>query len=225
VLEALGVRIDLAPADVAECIDTVGFGFLFAQAHHPAMRHVGPVRQELGIRTVFNLLGPLANPAGASHQVLGVADPALLRPMAEALLRLGVEDSVVVHGRPGYDEATPAGPFLMLRTQAGTVHYLREVDPLSLGLPRASPDELAPIPREQAAEMARKILRGEPGPRSDMVALNAALGFLAAGHDPDLPNALASAQRILASGRAADLLDAYCKDSQQAEETGKRETP
>ena len=119
VLEALGVRIDLAPADVAACIDEVGFGFLFAQAHHPAMRHAGPIRRELGIRSVFNLLGPLTNPAGARRQVVGVYSEALVVPIAQVLAKLGTEHALVVHGAGGLDELTPTGENLMAEVRDG----------------------------------------------------------------------------------------------------------
>src|SRR6476620_548459 len=121
VLEALGVRIDLPPADIADCIDEVGFGFMFAQAHHPAMRYVAPVRRELGIRTVFNLLGPLTNPAGARRQVLGVYAPDLVEPIAQVLVRLGAEHALVVHGAGGLDELTPVGDNLVAEVRDGEV--------------------------------------------------------------------------------------------------------
>ena len=128
VLEALGVRIDLPPADIADCIDEVGFGFMFAQAHHPAMRHVAPVRRELGIRTVFNLLGPLTNPAGARRQVMGVYDAALVAPIAQVLVRLGADHALVVHGAGGLDELTPVGENLVAEVRDGEVREYT-VDP------------------------------------------------------------------------------------------------
>src|SRR6185437_13353489 len=160
----------------AECIDTVGFGFLFAQAHHPAMRHVGPVRQELGIRTVFNLLGPLTNPAGARRQVLGVYSEGLVEPIAHVLAKLGAEHAMVVHGFGGLDVLTPTGENLVSEVRDGEVRtYTLDPAPLSTGPVPGSPDDLrcGGDPAQNAAVILT-VFDGERGPRRDAVILNAA---------------------------------------------------
>src|SRR5437762_6818770 len=137
VLEALGFRLELAPERIARSIDELGFGFMFAQAHHPAMRHAAPVRRELGTRTVFNVLGPLTNPARARAQVVGVYSPSLVRPIAEALLQLGAHRAFVVHGAGGIDELSPVGPSVVAEVVDGGVHE-RTIEPEELGLARCS---------------------------------------------------------------------------------------
>src|SRR4051794_5142333 len=141
VLEALGFRLELPPERIERSIDELGFGFLFAPTHHPAMRHAAPVRRELATRTVFNVLGPLTNPAGARAQVVGVYAPALVRTVAEVLAQLGSRRAFVVHGAGGIDELSPIGPNLVCEVVDGTVRE-REIDPLDLGVPRCDPDEL-----------------------------------------------------------------------------------
>src|SRR3982751_243154 len=140
VLEQLGFELELAPERIAQAIDELGFGFMFAPAHHPAMRHAGPVRTQLAARTVFNVLGPLMNPAGARAQVVGVYSPALVPTIAAVLARLGAHRAFVVHGAGGIDELSPAGPNLVCEVVDGTVRQ-REVDPLDLGIPRRDPAE------------------------------------------------------------------------------------
>ncbi len=209
VLEALGVRIDLAPADVAECIDTVGFGFLFAQAHHPAMRHVGPVRQELGIRTVFNLLGPLTNPAGARRQVLGVYSEGLVEPIAHVLAKLGAEHAMVVHGFGGLDELTPTGENLVSEVRAGEVRtYTLDPAPLSTGPGPGSPDDLrcGGDPAQNAAVILT-VFDGEKGPRRDAVILNAAAALVCGGVMPALEDAIDAAVEAIDSGAALGKLE------------------
>ena len=183
VLEALGVRIDLAPTDVAACIDEVGFGFLFAQAHHPAMRHAGPIRRELGIRSVFNLLGPLTNPAGARRQVVGVYSEALVVPIAQVLSKLGTEHALVVHGAGGLDELTPTGENLMAEVRNGSVSTSTlDPAPLSTGPVPGTPDDLrcGGDPAQNAAVILT-VFDGERGPRRDAVILNAAAALLVGG--------------------------------------------
>src|SRR2546430_13157804 len=141
VLEALGFRLELPPARIERSIDELGFGFLFAPTHHPAMRHAAPVRRELAARTVFNVLGPLTNPAGARAQVVGVYAPALVRTIADVLAQLGARRAYVVHGAGGIDELSPAGPNLLCEVVYGDVRE-RELDPLELGVPRCAPDDL-----------------------------------------------------------------------------------
>ena len=209
VLEALGVRIDLSPADVAACVDEVGFGFLFAQAHHPAMRHAGPVRRELVVRTVFNLLGPLTNPAGARRQVIGVYSAGLVEPIAHVLVQLGAEHALVVHGAGGVDELTPVGDNLVAEVRDGSVRTFT-LDPheLSTGAVPATPDDLkvGGEPAENAA-IIRTVLDGERGPRRDAVVLNAGAALLVAGLADDLEAGIDRAVEAIDSGAATGTLD------------------
>jgi anthranilate phosphoribosyltransferase len=217
VLEALGVRIDLPPSDIADCIDEVGFGFMFAQAHHPAMRHVAPVRRELGIRTVFNLLGPLTNPAGARRQVMGVYDAALVSPIAQVLVRLGADHALVVHGAGGLDELTPVGENLVAEVRDGEVREYT-VDPrnLSTGAVPASPDDLrVGGDPAQNASIIRTVFDGERGPRRDAVVLNAGAALLVAGSVPDLEAGIDTAVEAIDSGAATATLDRLIAFTQQ----------
>ncbi|MGH3056099.1 MAG: anthranilate phosphoribosyltransferase, partial [Gaiellaceae bacterium] len=172
VLETLGVKIDLPPAQVAACIDEVGVGFLFAQVFHPAMRHVAGPRRELGIRTIFNLLGPLSNPAGARHQVVGVFAAEWTEPLAHALGRLGAVHALVVHGEDGLDEISLAAPTQLSEWADGAVHTYR-VTPEELGFTRCRDIDLEGGNRDAAASIIRGILSGASGPRGDIAVLNA----------------------------------------------------
>lgn len=213
ILEALGVDLDLAPDRVEEVIDDVGVGFLFAPAFHPAMKHaIGP-RKALGIRTVFNLLGPLTNPAGAQGQVLGVFDPALVEPMAQALRRLGVERAIVLHGS-GMDEANPADTTQYADLRDGDV-TLGSFTPRDVGLDSVPVDEVGPMPPDESADEARRILGGGDGPRADFVALNAGLALVVGGRAKDPKDGLARAREILASGQALEKLDAFVEATQR----------
>jgi anthranilate phosphoribosyltransferase len=206
VLEALGFELDLAPELIARSIDELGFGFMFAQAHHPAMKHAAPVRRELGTRTVFNVLGPLTNPARARAQVVGVYSAALVRPIAEALVQLGAHRAFVVHGADGIDELSPTGPNHVCEVVAGGVRE-RTIDPLDLGIDRCGLDELAGgSPAENAAAI-RAVFAGEMGGRRDAIALNAAGAIAAGGHADDLQEGLALARDAIDSGAAAARLD------------------
>jgi anthranilate phosphoribosyltransferase len=215
VVEAAGGRLELEPEHAARLLRSHNLAFLFAPAYHPAMRHAAPVRRALGVRTIFNLLGPLGNPAGATHHVLGVADPALLDVMAEALLRLGCVGGFVLHGTlgegvPGFDEATPCGPVQVVELRDGGRGPRRTVDPRSLGLASCAPEDLGPVPREEAPLLLARILGGqEPGPRSDAVALNAAFALVACGKANDLAHGVGRAQAILRSGVARHKWEAY----------------
>ncbi|MBI5876213.1 MAG: anthranilate phosphoribosyltransferase [Chloroflexi bacterium] len=207
VLNALGVNITLAPEQIARCIDEVGIGFLFASNLHPAMRHaIGP-RREMGIRTVFNILGPLANPAGAQIQLVGVYDPRLTRTMAEVLQRLGGQAAYVVHGAGGLDELSTIGPNHVTAFRGEQLSEF-ELDPQELGLPRATLDDLRGGTPEENAVITRRILGGERGPRRDTVLLNAAAALTAASAAPDLRAGLIIAADSLDSGRALQKLDA-----------------
>ena len=210
VLEALGVKIDLNPDQVAQCIRDVGIGFMFAQTFHPAMKHVAGPRREIGIRTVFNILGPLTNPAGAAHQLLGVARPELAPLLAEALGRLGVRHALVVHGHGGLDELSLSG--------LSTVHELRDgalreynVSPKEVGLAEA-PNEAARggNPKENAATL-RAVLDGDTGPSRDITLLNAAAALVAADITSDLKEGVRLAARAVDSGAARDKLAAFVK--------------
>jgi anthranilate phosphoribosyltransferase len=206
VLEALGFDLELGPERIARSIDELGFGFMFAQAHHPAMKHAAPVRRELGTRTVFNVLGPLTNPARARAQVVGVYSPTLVRPIAEALLQLGAHRAFVVHGAGGIDELSPVGPSLVCEVADGSVHE-RTIDPEELGLERCKVEELAGGAPAENADLIRRVLAGEQGGRRDAILLNAAGAIAAAGHAADLREGLDLARTAIDSGAAAARLD------------------
>jgi anthranilate phosphoribosyltransferase len=206
VLEALGFRLELTPDRIEQSIDELGFGFLFAQAHHPAMKHAAPVRRELATRTVFNVLGPLTNPAGARALMLGVYSPALTRTLAEALVRLGAERAYVVHGAGGIDELSPCGPNLVCEVENGTVREY-ELDPLDLGVERCDPGELRGGDPASNAAALRAVLAGQDGGHRSAVILNAAGGIAAAGHAENLREGIVRARESVDSGAAAVRLD------------------
>jgi len=206
-LEALGVRIDLRPADVATCIERIGFGFMFAPAHHGATRFVVPVRKELGVRTIFNFLGPLTNPAGATRQLIGVSDPRYLDTIAGALARLGTRRALVVSSSDGLDELSTSGTTRVVEVEADRVHAY-EVAPGDVGLATAAPEALAGGTPAQNAETTRKILAGEPGPRRDLAVLNAGAAILAGGRAQSLADGVRAAQAAIDSGAAAATLAA-----------------
>src|SRR3954466_6020758 len=196
VLEALGFELELPAERIERSIDELGFGFLFAPSHHPAMRHAAPVRRELAARTVFNVLGPLTNPAGARAQVVGVFAPTLVRTIADVLAQLGARHAFVVHGAAGIDELSPAGPNLVCEVVEGRVRQ-REIDPLDLGIPRCDPSELrGGSPAENAAAV-RAVFAGEDGGRRSAVVLNAAGAIAAAGHAADLREGVGLAREAI----------------------------
>jgi anthranilate phosphoribosyltransferase len=208
VLEALGARLDMSPEDVARAIDETGFGFMFAPAHHAATRHVVPVRKALGVRTVFNLLGPLTNPAGARRQVVGVADPAALELVAGALARLDTEHALVVSSADGLDELSTSGPTHVVEVEGESLRrYL--VEPAEVGIRPASLDALTGGTPEQNAAIVRSILGGEPGPRADLALLNAGAAIYVGGRSDSLAEGVAAARSAVAEGAAARTLDAY----------------
>jgi anthranilate phosphoribosyltransferase len=212
VLAALGLNLDLTPEQVGRCIDEIGIGFLFAPKFHPAMKHaIGP-RRELGQRTIFNLLGPLTNPAGATHQVIGVFDPSLTQPIAEVLGELGGRAALVVHGHGGLDELTTAGPNRISHLKDGHVETY-EMDAADLGLRRAAPGDLRGGDPEENARMLRTLLTGkDQSSRRDVVLLNAAAALAAA--DGDFPAALAETRQSLESGAALTKLNQLTQMSQ-----------
>ncbi len=217
VLEAFGFDLELEPAAIERSIDELGFGFLFAQAHHPAMKHAAPVRRELATRTVFNVLGPLTNPAGARAQVVGVFAPELVHTIADVLAQLGARRAFVVHGAYGIDELSPAGPNLVCEVVAGSVRE-RTVDPQDLGVSRCAPDELRGGSPEENAERIRSVFAGEEGGARDAILLNAAGAIAAAGHAEDLREGLEIAREAIDSGAAAQRLDelvAFSRDAVQ----------
>jgi anthranilate phosphoribosyltransferase len=212
VLEALGFRLDLEPERIERSIDELGFGFLFAQAHHPAMRHAAPVRRELATRTVFNVLGPLTNPAGARALMLGVYSPELTRTLADALVRLGATRAYVVHGAGGIDELSPCGPNLVCEVENGTVREY-ELDPLELGIERCAQAELRGGDPATNARALRDVLNGADGGHRSAVVLNAAGGIAAAGHAENLREGILRARESIDSGAAAARLDALVEFS------------
>ena len=207
VLEALGFSLELPPERIERSIDELGFGFLFAPAHHPAMRHAAPVRKELATRTVFNVLGPLTNPAGARAQVVGVFAADLVPTIAHVLVQLGAERAFVVHGAAGIDELSPAGPNLVAEVDNGTVTE-RTIDPLDLGVPRCAAEELRGGTAKENAAAIRRVFEGEEGGARDAILLNAAGAIAAAGHAADLREGIDIARKAVASGAAAERLDA-----------------
>ncbi len=212
VLKALGVNLDLTPEQVGRCIDEVGIGFLYAIHHHPAMKHaIGP-RRELGVRTIFNILGPLTNPAHATHQIMGVFSPDLTEPIAHVLARLGVRAACVVHGADGLDEFSTTGVNQVSRLRMGEVTTC-EFDPLDLGIPRAHLRDLLGGSPEENAAILRAILSGEEkGPKRDIVELNAAAALCL--EDGDWEQGLARARESIDSGAALAKLDALVAFSQ-----------
>jgi anthranilate phosphoribosyltransferase len=210
VLKCLGVRIDLPPERVEECVNEIGIGFLFAPVFHGAMKHaVGP-RQEIGVRTIFNLLGPLTNPAGASVQIVGVYEESLTDLMANVLMRLGVRHCYVVHGMDGLDEITLTDRTRICEGKAGRLtSYV--VEPRDFGFQRARPKDLAGGDAEENARIIRDVLSGREGPRQQLVQLNAAPALVACGKAATLQDGVALAQTIIRSGAAMDKLERLIK--------------
>jgi anthranilate phosphoribosyltransferase len=206
VLEALGFDLEQQPERIAESIDRFGFGFMFARAHHPAMRHAAPSRQELGTRTVFNILGPLSNPAGARDGVFGVYAPELAHTYAETLAGLGARRAFVVHGDGGLDELSPTGTNLVVEVRDGDVTEW-ELDPRALGVYPADPASLRGGSAEENAAALRAILAGERSGRRDAVLLNAGAALVAAGQADDLGEGFGIAAEAIDSGAAAARLD------------------
>jgi anthranilate phosphoribosyltransferase len=213
VLEQLGVKIDLAPEGVAHCIDKAGIGFLFAPIFHPSFRFAGVPRRELGVRTVFNVLGPLCNPAGAKYQALGVADGSVAGKMADVLVRLGVERAIVFHAGDGMDELSVSGPSHVIEIDGMRKDY--ELNPSELGLAHAPLDSMRGGGPEENARIARDILDGAKGPRRDVVLLNSAAALRAAGLAKDWQQGLKASADAIDSGRAVEVLQRWATISQE----------
>src|SRR5579875_2174690 len=217
VLEALGARIDLGPEGVATCLREANMGFMFAQAFHPAMKHAAPVRRELGVRTVFNILGPLSNPARAEAQVLGVPHPALVETMARALARLGTRHALVVHGEDGLDELTLSGPSIVCEVRNGQLATSR-ITPGDAGLEPAPLAALRGGTSEQNAAMMRAVFEGRPGPLRDFVLLNAAAALVVGGAARTIPEGVAIAARFVDTGDAGRAMERFIAASNAAAE-------
>jgi len=206
VLDALGVKIDLGPEGVEQCLEELGIGFMFAQVFHPAMKFAAPPRREIGIRTVFNILGPLTNPAGAQAQLLGVADESLAKTMAEALSLLGSNHALVVHGMDGLDEITLGAPTVVCELEGGEItRYV--IDPEEFGFTRVSMSGLRGGPPHESADIIRRVLGGETGPQRDIVLLNAAAALVAGDRAENLEQGLPIASEAIDSGKALRVLD------------------
>jgi anthranilate phosphoribosyltransferase len=214
VLEALGARIDLAPEAVARCIDEAGFGFMFAPTHHQATRFVVPVRKELAVRTIFNFLGPLTNPAGARRQLIGVSDPGFLETIAGALARLGVDRALVVSGEDGLDEMSTAAPTHVVEVNGDAITRYT-VAPGDVGLAESPFEAVAGGTPDENAATTRTILAGEAGPRRDLAVLNAGAAIYAAGGVGTIADGVAAACAAIDSGAAAATLERYVELSRQ----------
>jgi len=213
VMEALGARIALSPWEASRTLDEMNYTFLFAQAFHPAMRHVAPVRRSLGTRTVFNLLGPLLNPVAARRrQLIGTYSPALLDLLPPVLRALGVERAMVVHGHPGTDEVSIVGTTQVAELRDGRVHRYA-IDPARLGISPPADGAVEELPPPEAARAVREVLAGVPGPRRNMVMLNAACALYVAGRADDLERGLDLAEAAVRTGAALRCLDEFVRRS------------
>jgi anthranilate phosphoribosyltransferase len=210
VLEALGARIDLTPADVGRCVDEIGFGFMFAPVHHAATRFVIPVRKELAVRTIFNFLGPLTNPAGARRQVVGVSDPNYIEALAGALARLGCDRALVVSSADGLDEMSTSAPTHVVEVNGDQLRRY-DVSAADVGLSEAPPDAISGGDPAANAAVTRAVLEGEQGFDTDLVLLNAGAAIYAAGLVEDLRAGVELARETIASGAAADTLQGYVR--------------
>ncbi|MDP8951216.1 MAG: anthranilate phosphoribosyltransferase, partial [Actinomycetota bacterium] len=218
VLEALGAEIGLGPEEVGRCIEEAGIGFMFARTHHPAMRHVAPVRAELPFRTIFNLLGPLTNPAGARRQLVGVFGGDYVRSMAEALRELGAQKALVVHGRDGLDEITVTGPTLVAEVSDGAVTEY-EVSPERFGFPRRTPDDLLGGDARLNARVLAGILSGEKGGAArDVVLLNAGAAVYVSGRASTMEEGVRLAGESVASGAAKGALEDFVRTTRRLRE-------
>ncbi|HYI79289.1 MAG TPA: anthranilate phosphoribosyltransferase [Thermoleophilaceae bacterium] len=214
VLEALGARIDLGPEAVAACIDEIGFGFMFAPAHHPAMKHVGPVRKELAVRTIFNFLGPLTNPAGARRQLIGVSDRRFLDFVAAALGELGCEHALVVASDDGLDELSVSGPTHVVELRDGAISA-SVVTPESVGLAVSPQDAVAAGTPEKNAGIARRVLTGDKGAERDLTVLNAGAAIYVGGRSDSIEAGVRLAEQAIDSGAAAEVMQRFVTKTQE----------
>jgi len=206
VLEELGVKIELGPAGVKACIEEAGIGFCFAPVFHPAMRHAGQPRREIGVPTIFNFLGPLTNPAEAKHQAIGVSDPAMALKMAEVLRRLGSTRVLVFHGSDGLDEISTTGPSTIWDLKEGSVTEA-QIDPTDFGIPAAEAEDLKGGSSPENAKIVLQVLDRAAGPARDVVVINAAAAIIAAGLAEEFPAAIEMAAESIDSGKARRALD------------------
>jgi anthranilate phosphoribosyltransferase len=212
VLEALDVKIDLAPPDVERCIEKIGFGFMFAPVFHGAMKYATPVRREICIRTVFNILGPLTNPANAQAQVLGVYDLGLTEVLANVLVGLGIERAMVVHGLDGLDEISNTGRTQISEVKEGEVRTY-EVEPEDFGLKPAKPEDIRGYDKEGNAALMIKLLKGEGGPHRDVVLMNSAAAVMVGGKASDFKEGVEAAREAIDSGKAYEKLQKLIKET------------
>jgi anthranilate phosphoribosyltransferase len=212
-MEALGVKIELTPEQVAQCVDEVGIGFCFAPAFHPAMKYATPVRQELGLRTLFNILGPLANPARARRQLIGIYSADLTETLAEVLRAMESEQAFVVHGADGLDELSTTGKNKVSELRDGSIKTY-QIDPAELGLGKSKLTDLLGGTLEENAEITRSILAGKQGPKRDVVLLNAAAVLVVGGKANDLAEAVPMAAEAIDSGKSLRKIDELVKMSQ-----------
>lgn len=210
VLEALGVNIMLTPEKSRQLLEKIGLCFLFAQNYHISMKYVAPVRKELGIRTIFNVLGPLVNPAGANMELMGVNDEQLVEPMAHVLSNLGVKSAMVVYGRDGLDEISMSAPTRVCQVRNGVFKSF-EIEPEDFGLKKCGKEELAGGSPEENAAITRSILSGEKGPKRDAVLLNSAAALHVAGAVPDMSGGIELARAVIDGGKAQKQLDMFAE--------------
>jgi anthranilate phosphoribosyltransferase len=214
VLEALGARIDLDPDAVAECIRSIGFGFMFAPQHHQAMKHVVPVRKELGVRTIFNFLGPLTNPAGATRQVIGVSDGSYLETIAAALAELGTESALVVSSADGLDEFSASGATRVVELRGGTIESY-EVTPQAVGLEPAGDGAVGAGTPDENAAVTRRVLDGEAGPERALAVLNAGAAVYVGGRADSIEAGVRAAEQAVDSGAAREVLERFVARSRE----------
>jgi len=221
VLEQLGIKLELTPAGLQHCLDEANCCFIFAPAYHPVLARLAVLRRTLGVRTVFNLMAPLANPARPKRQLLGVADPKLLRPMGEALAALGVEHGLVVHGNDGLDEISLGASTRIVEVRGGETREY-EITPEEFGITAAAPTTFLTGEVKEAAEMLRQTLAGDAGPAQDVIALNGGAAIYVGGGATTMAEGVARAQRILASGRALETIEKMRVASNQTVEAPQR---
>jgi anthranilate phosphoribosyltransferase len=209
ILEALGAQIDLSPEKVAQCICEIGIGFMFAQSHHSAMKHVAPIRKELGVRTIFNILGPLTNPAGAKNQLMGVFHPDLVGIQVRVLQSLGSHHVLILHGRDGMDEASLGAATLVGELKDGEI-FEYEIHPEDFGLQMISNRCIRVQTKQESKELVLQALNNKPGAARDIVAFNAGLAIYAGNRASSMSEGIARAFELIASGAARDKLEQFC---------------